>query len=132
MFRSRSVPWRPLLSAAPGRGRSGRGRSRLQTRIETMYVDKPDGRIDAGFFKRMVVQWRDEKTRCLRDIEQHQNVILLGRGRPVTRAGQIHPKAVRVAGGEGKNVAECLGDFCRTLTEWTVGFRSSGFSNRPD
>ena len=38
-----------------------------------MYVDKLDGRIDAGFFDRMAAQWRDEQARCLRDIERHQN-----------------------------------------------------------
>jgi site-specific DNA recombinase len=38
-----------------------------------MYVDKLDGRIDAGFFDRMAAQWRDEQARCLQDIERHQN-----------------------------------------------------------
>ena len=44
---------------------------RLQQRIHAMYVDKLDGRIDAGFFDRMSAQWRLEQERCLRDIERH-------------------------------------------------------------
>jgi site-specific DNA recombinase len=47
--------------------------NRLQGRIDIMYVDKLDGRIDAGFFDRMAAQWRDEQARCLQDIERHQN-----------------------------------------------------------
>jgi site-specific DNA recombinase len=35
--------------------------NRLQARIDTMYVDKIDGRIDGAFFDRMAVQWRDEQ-----------------------------------------------------------------------
>jgi site-specific DNA recombinase len=45
---------------------------RLQDRIDTMYVDKLDGRIDAAFFDRLAAQWRDEQARCLRDTERHQ------------------------------------------------------------
>ena len=46
---------------------------RLQARVDAMYLDKLDGRIDAAFFDRMSAQWRDEQARCLRDIEQHQS-----------------------------------------------------------
>lgn len=46
--------------------------NRFQARIDTMYIDKLDGRIDAAFFDRMAAQWRDEQARCLRDIERHQ------------------------------------------------------------
>ena len=35
-------------------------------------TEKLDGRIDAAFYDRMAVQWRDEQARCLRDIERHQ------------------------------------------------------------
>ena len=44
---------------------------RLQQRIHAMYVDKLDGRIDAGFFDRMSAEWRAEQDRCLREIERH-------------------------------------------------------------
>ena len=47
--------------------------NRLQSRIDTMYVDKLDGRIDAAFFDRTAAQWRDDQARCLSDIERHQN-----------------------------------------------------------
>jgi len=45
---------------------------RLQKHIDAMYVDKLDGRIDEGFYKRTRAQWRDEQERCERDIERHR------------------------------------------------------------
>ena len=37
-----------------------------------MYIDKLDGRVDATFYDRMSTSWREEQTRCLREIERHQ------------------------------------------------------------
>jgi hypothetical protein len=45
---------------------------RLQHRIDAMYVDKLDGKIGVDFYDRMTGQWREEQTRCLRNIERHQ------------------------------------------------------------
>ena len=45
---------------------------RLQNRLDAMYVDKLDGRVDASFYERMSTSWREGQTRCLREIEQHQ------------------------------------------------------------
>jgi site-specific DNA recombinase len=45
---------------------------RLQNRLDVMYVDKLDGRVDATFYERMSTSWREEQSRCLRKIEQHQ------------------------------------------------------------
>ncbi len=45
---------------------------RLQARIDAMYIDKLDGKIGGEFYDRMASQWREEQTRCLRDIERHQ------------------------------------------------------------
>lgn len=42
---------------------------RLQRRLDVLYSDRVDGRIDVEFYDRMVAQWRDERARCLRDIE---------------------------------------------------------------
>jgi site-specific DNA recombinase len=42
---------------------------RLQQRLDILYSDRVDGRIDVEFYDRMVAQWRDERARCLRDIE---------------------------------------------------------------
>jgi site-specific DNA recombinase len=38
-----------------------------------MYVDKLDGLVDTAFYDRMSNQWREEQTRCEREIERHQN-----------------------------------------------------------
>ncbi len=45
---------------------------RLGDRINAMYVDKLDGRVDTAFFDRMSAEWREEQNRCLREIERHQ------------------------------------------------------------
>lgn len=47
-------------------------RARLQQRIDTMYIDKLDGRVSEEFYDRMRAQWRDEQARCARDIERHE------------------------------------------------------------
>lgn len=46
---------------------------RLQDRIDAMYVDKLDGRIDNGFFDRKSAEWRTEQDRLLRDVATHQS-----------------------------------------------------------
>ncbi|PWB81809.1 MAG: recombinase family protein [Methylocystaceae bacterium] len=45
---------------------------RLEDRINAMYLDKLDGRIDAGFYDRMSAQWRVEQSRLMRNIERHR------------------------------------------------------------
>jgi site-specific DNA recombinase len=46
---------------------------RLQTRIDAMYVDKLDGRIDTDFFDRKAAEWRGEQQECLASIREHQD-----------------------------------------------------------
>ena len=45
----------------------------IQDRIDAMYMDKLDGRIDNDFFDRKAVEFRSEQYRVMRDIETHQN-----------------------------------------------------------
>src|SRR5262249_42954505 len=45
---------------------------RLQHRLEAIYIDKLDGRIDASLYDRMSTDWRAEQARCLREIEHHE------------------------------------------------------------
>jgi DNA invertase Pin-like site-specific DNA recombinase len=45
---------------------------RLQDRIDRMYIDKLDGRIDAVFFDTKSAEWRAEQTTILRSILEHQ------------------------------------------------------------
>src|SRR5439155_10036071 len=40
--------------------------AQLQSRLDTMYVDKLDGRIDPAAFDRMAAAWRSEQDECLR------------------------------------------------------------------
>lgn len=44
---------------------------RLEDRLQAMYLDKLDGRIDNAFYDRMSAQWRTEQARLLREIERH-------------------------------------------------------------
>lgn|SRR5579884_164045 len=45
--------------------------TRYQNRIDTMYIDKLDGKIDADFFDRKAAEWRLEQSRILSAIEDH-------------------------------------------------------------
>ncbi|HEX7855121.1 MAG TPA: recombinase family protein [Sphingobium sp.] len=42
---------------------------RLQHRLDTLYLDKVDGRVTTDFHDRVAGQWREERDRCLRDLE---------------------------------------------------------------
>jgi site-specific DNA recombinase len=46
---------------------------RLQERIDAMYMDKLDGRVDNAFFDRKAAEFRTEQGRVMCDIETHQN-----------------------------------------------------------
>jgi len=45
---------------------------RLQDRIDRMYIDKLDGRIDTVFFDQKSAEWRVEQTTILGSIQEHQ------------------------------------------------------------
>ena len=45
---------------------------RLQNRLDAMYVDKLDGRIEEAYYDRKAADWRTEQGRLLRSIEEHQ------------------------------------------------------------
>ncbi len=46
---------------------------RIGDRINAMYLDKLDGRVDGAFFDRTSAEWREQQNRCLREIERHQS-----------------------------------------------------------
>ena len=47
--------------------------SRLQNRIDQMYIDKLDGRVDAEFFDQKSAEWRQEQAGVRQTLEQHEN-----------------------------------------------------------
>lgn len=63
---------------------------RLQNRIDAMYVDKLDGRIDTEFFDRKAAEWRDEQGKCLALIREYQdaNQTYLDEGIPLLERAQ--------------------------------------------
>ena len=81
--------------------------NRLQDRIDAMYVDKLDGQIDADFFDRKAGEWRDEQSRCLRDIERHQNAnqSYLDEGVQLAGTGAIRAAACSSGRRRGKSAA---------------------------
>ena len=48
-----------------------REHGRIQERIDAMYIDKLDGRVDADFFDRKAVEWRAEQARLRSEIDTH-------------------------------------------------------------
>jgi site-specific DNA recombinase len=46
---------------------------RLGDRINAMYLDKLDGRVDSVFFDNMSAQWREEQNRCLHEIARYES-----------------------------------------------------------
>jgi hypothetical protein len=44
----------------------------LEKRIEEMYIDRPDGRIDMAFFDRKAAEWRNEQYGLTREIQRHR------------------------------------------------------------
>lgn len=47
-----------------------RDHRRIQDRIDFMYLDKLDGRIDADFFDRKAAEWKIEQTLITRDLSE--------------------------------------------------------------
>lgn len=46
---------------------------KLESRIQTMYIDKLDGKILGDFFESMSSKWREEQSVLLSNIQKHQN-----------------------------------------------------------
>ncbi len=46
----------------------------LQNRIDRMYIDKLDEKVDQNFYDKNRFEWREQQDRCLSDIERLQNV----------------------------------------------------------
>jgi site-specific DNA recombinase len=44
---------------------------RFQHRIDAMYIDKIDGRINVEFFDRKAAEWREVQQECLANISEH-------------------------------------------------------------
>jgi site-specific DNA recombinase len=49
-----------------------RAHGKVGDRINAMYLDKLDGRVDTTFFDKMSAEWREEHNRDLREIERHE------------------------------------------------------------
>ena len=93
---------------------------RLQNRIDIMYVDKLDGRIDADFFDRMAAEWRGEQQKCLQLIREHQdaNQTYLDEGIQLLELAQKAGKLFRQqSSGEKRRLL----DFVLSNSTWKDG-----------
>jgi hypothetical protein len=99
---------------------------RLQRRLDAMYVDKLDGKIDETFFERKAAEWRAEQCRLLRSIEARQaaNQTYLEEGVALLelagRAGELFRK-------QGPREQRRLLDFLLSNCTWKDGQLSVSF-----
>lgn len=99
---------------------------RLQKRIDAMYVDKLDGRIEEGFYKRMRAQWRDEQERCERDMERHRGAddSYMDQGIQILSLGQ---NAHRLFAAQPAKEKRSLLNFLLSNSTWAHGALSVQF-----
>jgi hypothetical protein len=96
------------------------GEHRLGDRINAMYVDQLDGRVDGAFFDKMSAEWREEQNRCLREIERHE----AAEQSYMTRVCRFSnwratPRGCSSGRNRARNAA-CSTSYYRTATwEWT-------------
>jgi site-specific DNA recombinase len=79
---------------------------RIQNRIDTIYLDRLDGRIDADFFDRNAAAFRDDQTQILSEIHDHQtaNQSYIEEGiKLLDLAGQAHELFENQPAGEKRN-----------------------------
>jgi hypothetical protein len=72
-----------------------REHQRVQERIEVMYVDKLDGRIDSEFYERKAAEFRAEQARIQADIETHR-AAMQGYVDQATRLRELASHAVKL------------------------------------
>ena len=92
----------------------------LQDRIDTMYIDKLDGRISEDFFDRKSAEWRKEQAEILKDIHKHQNAnkSYLDQG---VRLLELSQKAVILYEKQNMHEKRRLLDFVCSNSIWKDG-----------
>ena len=93
---------------------------RLQRRVDTMYLDKLDGRIDGSFYDAKSAEWREEQRKILRDTRRHQeaNTDYLDEGLRLLDLAARADKLFRERDHEGRR--ELLG-FVLADSSWKDG-----------
>ena len=69
-----STRWRgtDTTSSSPISTNLQEAHRRLDARLDALYTDKVDGKIEPGFFERKQSDWQAEQTQILTEIEIHQ------------------------------------------------------------
>ena len=109
--------WTRSISKDEAISKLQREHRRLQARIDAMYTDKLDGRIDNAFFDRKASEFRTEQCRVMRDIEAHQ-------GRPI---GATSRKASSCwSCPKGRRSCSRVSHQARSGNCWILYFRTRG------
>jgi hypothetical protein len=100
--------------------RQNREHKRFQDRIDAMYMDKLDGRIDAEFFDRKAAEFRSEQCRLMRDLEAHRSAdqTYVEEG---IRLLELAQKAHRLFENQPANEKRKLLDFVVSNCSWRGG-----------
>ncbi|WP_292059874.1 recombinase family protein [Brevundimonas sp. UBA5936] len=99
---------------------------RLQARIERMYEDKLDGVVTDDFYRRMQIVWREERDRCLKDIERHHSADdeYIGNGIALIRLGrEAHDLFEQASASEKRRVLNLVLSNC----SWAHGELTAKF-----
>jgi len=99
---------------------------RLQARIERMYEDKLDGVISDDFYRRMQIVWREERDRCLKDIERDHSADdeYIDNGIALIRLGrEAHDLFERASASEKRRVLNLVLSNC----SWAHGELTAKF-----
>ncbi|WP_235362823.1 hypothetical protein [Brevundimonas diminuta] len=91
-----------------------------------MYEDKLDGVISDDFYRRMQIVWREERDRCLKDIERHHSADdeYIDNGIALIRLGrEAHDLFERASASEKRRVLNLVLSNC----SWAHGELTAKF-----
>lgn len=94
--------------------------NRAQSRIEALYLDKLDGRIDASFYDRMATTLRGDQDKITRALQEHQNAnaTYLEEG---ARLLELAQKAASLFRAQPSDQQRRLLDFVVSNSRWANG-----------
>ncbi|MFZ5452535.1 MAG: zinc ribbon domain-containing protein [Thermodesulfobacteriota bacterium] len=100
--------------------------SKLQDRLDAMYIDKLDGKIAQEFYDRKNEEWRREQAEILRKIEKHQNAntAYLEEG---TRILELAQHAVILYEKQDMPKKRRLLNFVLSISTWKDGRLTPGY-----
>ena len=84
---------------------------RLESRLQTLYIDKVDGTIDRAFYEKLSTDWRFQQSKCLEQIARHQSAdqaYMDGGARLLDLAHSAHRLFMRQSAAEQQRLLKLL------------------------